>query len=233
MKKLVAFILVLALCLSLCSVTAFAGETIDALNVTHSELDYKSPETLELNSNNEKVTTGFELHLLNDFDIVYGYNSEVGWISVEEGYIEKNQVDFTKVNKAQWALIFNTDDTFKSDGFTLTVNDKAFEERDKTSLLNGKDGYCIEDSYDHLEIFIWQDISGDDDDGCNLDCETLAKGVAIAAGITVVTVGTIHTVKAVGKAVKTAVVMPCVVHAMKWAVPAALAALCRAVWHLR
>ena len=65
------------------------------------------------------------------------------------------------------------------------------------------------------------------------DCKTLAKGAAIAAGITVVTVGTIHTVKAVGNAIKTAVVMPCVVHAMKWAVPAALAALCRAVWHLR
>ena len=162
MKKLTALFLALALCLSLCTVTAFAV-TIPNLAATYTVLDYKNPENLGLNSNNEKVTTGFELHLLNDLDTVYGYSSEYGWISVEEGYIEKNKVDFTEVNKAQWMLVFNTvnaGDTFISDGFTVTVNDTIFNEGNNQLLATGQEeGYYIDNSRETINIFILQDIS--------------------------------------------------------------------------
>ncbi len=206
MKKLVALFLALALCLSLCTVTAFA-DTISNLAVTHNGLDYKNPENLELNSGNDKVSAGFQLALYDDDGPVFYYSTNSGkWGSVKDGPIEKNQVDFTKVNKAQWTLIFipvNAGDTFISDGFTVTVNDTIFNEGNNELLATGQEeGYYIDDRRESINIFILQDISGDDDDVCNLDCETLAKVGMVAVGVVTAVVGTkvvvdkIHAIKA-------------------------------------
>ena len=160
MKRLTALFLALALCLSLCTVTAFA-ETISSLAVTHNVLDYKNPENLGLNSNNGNVSGGVQLQLFDDNEAVFYYDSDLGgWRKVgESGPIEKNQVDFAKVNRVLWYLVLNTDGTFNSEGFTLTVNGTSFEKGDTASLYaGGKDGYKFA-SDKTLEIYIWQNIT--------------------------------------------------------------------------
>ena len=201
MKKLVAFILVLALCLSLCTVTAFA-DTIDSLTLGYSQKNYKTGSIAWEDSNdlgNRQCTVflwggGNKLYTLQLDGNYYDITGD------EPELIDISKIDLSIVDTAQYIIYFNlknTGKTFDND-FSLTINDTNIEEENKKDEIfeQAIQGYHINNNRDQLTISLIENIENESPTKI-WDYETLAKGAAIAAGITVVAVGTIHTVKAI------------------------------------
>ena len=198
MKKLVAFVLVLALCLSLCSVALAANVT--SVAVTFDTAKAKDGDTLtQLQSYVSCVGENVELQSV---DAISHNQSSPGPIA-SDGTISSSTEYHVR-------LVFKTTDSSKfGNGTTVTFNSSSIDRTDSNIP-----GYTIanEHSGPEQDFDIVTDGEGDyliintgaftpveelNKPEPSINCEELAKGAAIAAGITVVTVGTIHTVKAI------------------------------------
>ena len=172
MKKLVALVLALALCLSLCTVTAFADTTVLGI----------------LKQANVPTSTGKDEH---DRYIV----PENAWVNETSGS------KLFIIDELKFGIALQNQDEFYADMFvnnnTVSFGYVSFEfemaENELVSITA-----TMPNTISGLEELLGKYTAPTgDDDGHDWDYETLAKGVAIAAGITAATVGTIHTVKAI------------------------------------
>ena len=251
MKKLAALLLALVMTLSLCTV-AFAGDVISQISfsVTPYTLNADNRTQINISSLSENCKVG-ETQGLKPVIVfydenktrLYGYSGNNGlWIG-NSGPIDA-PMDFSNVGYIMEFFTIipkNSGDDFNQNvQLSCSVNGNSYTltKMEASAYELGND-YFEESSLpeeflaagfyewvgDRIEIAMaYEYVEPEEDESTN--CNLLPI------------IGAYLAVKAVGNAVKTAVVMPHIVHAVKWVVPTALAALrfgamSRAMWHLR
>ena len=230
MKRLVALVLALVMTLSLCSV-ALAEEKVTAVDVAITLNNGEVPTVEETSGTYEaSVYAVFAMKNGSAAPVYCGYNMPgtlEGWIDFEG---ESADFETVKANTDYfiWQVLLSGDGYDFSEIASAKVNGTDFTPFDEQGgpYQSNTFSYSNGGGSEGAILNIRQDVSeiDDSDDDSHFNLLSL--------------IGAYLAVKAVGNAIKTAVVMPYVVHAMKWAAPTALAALrfgamSRAVWHLR